>query len=160
MKRLQAGIVCAVLLAQLTACASNGDHEAASEPPFEPAAAAETLLDSEAFTDELTEIDKTTACTLYGIDETSVTTCAVYASPAGAEELAVFAFADESAAETGTECLENRIADRTEELTDYMPDELPKLEKAQVKRRGKTALMVIANDYTPIQDYLGKAAEQ
>ncbi|MEA4955214.1 MAG: hypothetical protein VB096_06840 [Pseudoflavonifractor sp.] len=71
MKKILSGLLAAALCLSLAACSSK------EETPFDPAADAKTLLDSGAFTDRLEEIDRDIACTLYGIDEKTVSDCAV-----------------------------------------------------------------------------------
>ena len=93
------------------------------------------------------QIDDGTACALYGIDAATVDACAVYASTSGAEELAIFTFTDADAAQAGAKQLGYRVEDRVEELTSYLPTEIPKLEKAVVETRGNSVLLLIAADY-------------
>ena len=72
----------------LTACGGdNGDSQAAGA--FDPAAAAQALMDSGAFTETLEAVDADVAAALYGVDAADITDCAVYTSlSAGAEEIA------------------------------------------------------------------------
>lgn len=116
---------------------------------------AQTLLDSGAFSEPLEEIDLEIACSLYALDQSKVTGAAVYGSTgATAEELAVFIFSDADAATTAKANFETRIADRTEAMADYLPGEVPKLEKAVLEVRGATLLFVVANDYAPVEELL------
>lgn len=152
MKRILLVFTALLLCLSLTACAGG---EAPAEP-FDPAADGEALLGLEgAFTSSLTAIDVDVACALYGIDRDTVTSAAVYGATDSAEELAVFAFTDESAAEDGAAALRGRVEDRREELADYLPGEIPKLDKAVVETRGSSALLVIAADYGPVDTFLG-----
>lgn len=125
--------------------------------PFDPESDAQALLDAQGvFSAPMTAIDGDVACALYGIDESAVTGCAAYSATAtSAEELAVFAFDSEDSAQAAAKLLQTRIEDRTEELRDYLPDELPKLEKARVEQRGATALLLVCADY----DAAGKLLE-
>lgn len=116
---------------------------------------AQTLLDSAAFSEALEEIDLEIACSLYSLDQDKVTEAAVYGSTgATAEELALFIFTDADAATAAKACFETRIADRTEAMKDYLPNEVPKLEKAVLEVRGATLLFVVANDYAPVEELL------
>lgn len=142
--------LCAALCLSLTACGAGKDAA-----PFDPAGDAKTLLEAEGvFSETMTEIDLSTACALYGIDESTVTASAVYGSTSNAEELAVFTFSDETAAQTTAELLGYRIEDRKEELENYMPDELPKLDKAVVESRKNSVLLVVAADYSSVNALL------
>lgn len=134
----------------LTAAACGGGKK-----DFDPSADAKTLLETEGvFEDALLEIDQATACALYGIDPSTVTGSAVYGSTSTAEELAVFTLSDEKAAQTAAQMLSYRVEDRRDELENYLPKELPKLDKAVVETRGRSVLLVIASDYAPVNDFL------
>ena len=85
----------AALVLALSACGGGETAE-----PFDPAATASALLESGAFSEALEPLDQSVACMLYGIDESTVTGCAVYGSTgATAEEIAVLTLADEEAAQ-------------------------------------------------------------
>ena len=136
-------LLSAALLLTLAACGGKGVS------PFDPASDSQTLLATPGvFGDSLEAVDQTTACALYGIDEETVTACAVYmANATSAEELAIFTLSDEEAAQTAAKQLGYRVEDRVEELTGYLPAEIPKLEKAVVETRGNSVLLLIAADY-------------
>lgn len=128
----------------LTACGGTAD-----EAGYDPAAAAQALLDSGAFTQALDALDKETACTaLYGgLDAETVEDCAVYASlSAGAEEIAVLKLSSAGAAETALTALEDRVAEQREALESYQPQEVGKLDSAIVEQKGNTVLLVVAAD--------------
>ncbi len=147
MKKASFGVL---ILALLTLCACGGEAARAFEPT-----GAQDLLDSGAFSEELEAIDAAVACSLYGIDPDTVTDCTVYGSTgATAEELAVFVCADEDAAQAVEDRLTTRVADRTADMTGYMPKEVLKLTEAVVERRGKSVLLVVANDYGPVDAFL------
>lgn len=150
MKKFLSVLCVAILCIALAAC---GGKEAA---PFDPENDAKALMDtSGVFSGALTEIDQATACALYGMDESTVTASAVYGSTTSAEELAIFTFSDETAAQAAGELLGYRVEDRKDELENYLPDELPKLDKAVVEVRKNSALLVIAADYSGVDTFLG-----
>ncbi len=139
-----------LVLALLTLCACGGKEPEAFDP-----AGAQDLLTSGAFSEELEAIDGEVACALYGIDPETVTDCAVYGSTgATAEELAVFVCADEEGAKAVETQLTTRVADRTADMVGYIPLEVPKLQEAVVERRGVSVILVVANDYGPVADWL------
>lgn len=149
MKKILFGLLALTLCLSLTACGGK------EKSPFDPAADTKTLLDSGAFTDGLEEIDLDIACTLYGIDEKTVSDCAVYGSTgATAEELAIFTFSNADDTGAALTALQNRVADRKEALASYQPDEVTKLEKAVTETRGNSVLLVIAADYAPVEAFL------
>lgn len=151
MKKLLSVFLLAGLCLSLAAC---GGKE--PDPPRDfTTADAQTLLDSSAFSESLEEIDREIACYLYELDPDQVSEAAVYGSTgATAEELAVLVFSDADAAAAAKAHFETRIADRTEAMKDYLPNEVPKLEKAVLEVRGATLLFVVASDYTPVEDLL------
>ena len=150
MKRLLPGLISLALFFTLAACGDRGEETA-----FDPAADAKTLLASEAFSEARTEIDQETACILYGIDASEVTGAAAYGSTGTtAEELALFTFGTEEAAAEALKSLQYRIEDRKEALTDYQPQEIVKLDSAVAVQRGTSVLLVVANDYAPVTDFL------
>lgn len=136
----------------LAACGGKGGEGAAFSPDD-----AKALLDSGAFSEALESIDRETACALYGIDEATVTGAAVYGSTGTtAEELAIFTLQDEEAAKAALTALGYRVEDRKEAMADYIPGEVVKLDKAVLEQRGTSVLLVIANDYAPVEERLKK----
>lgn len=154
MKKLFSALFLTGLLLSLAAC--GGKEE--SQPTPTPKADftlddAQTLLDAGAFSEPLEEIDLEIACYLYDLDPAQISEAAVYGSTgATAEELAVILFTDAEAAQAAKSHFETRIADRTEAMADYIPTEVPKLEKAVLEVRGATLLFVVANDYGPVDE--------
>lgn len=137
----------AALCLLLTAC---GGGEGAA--PFDPAAAAQALRDSGAFTQALEELDVDTACAVYDLESDTITGSAVYTSlSAGAEEIAVFTLKDKAGAETALAALKTRVEDQTEALRDYQPGEISKLENAIVEQRGNSVLLAVAADHAAAQ---------
>ena len=136
-----ARIVPLALTFVLLLCACGG------ETPYEPAATADALLESGAFSEHLESIDQDVACLLYGLDESTVTDSAVYGSTgATAEELAVFTLTDEEAAEAARAALETRISDQRAAYESYIPEEVTKLDVAILDIRGSSVLLVVAAD--------------
>ena len=148
--------LCAALsLALLFSLAACGGKEA-EVAPFSPSDAA-TLLESGAFSEVLEAIDTDVACALYGIDQATVTDAAVYSSTGTtAEELAIFTFTDEDAAQAALTALGNHLEDWSAAMADYLPREIPKLEKAVLEQRGNSLLLVVAKDYDPVEEFLNK----
>ena len=121
--RLVPGVLALCLC--LSACGGGGKTAAKS---YDPAATAQALLDSRAFTDTLDTLDKDTAAAMYGIDA--------------------------STAKTAKEALDKRVSDQIEALKSYMPAEVDKLNHAIVEQSGNTALLVVAADADAAQKVL------
>lgn len=154
MRNLMARLLLPALLlgTLLTAC---GGGETAAKA-YDPAATAQALLDSTAFSEPLEEMSLDLVCgPLYDIDAANVTGSAVYTSlTAGAEEIAVLTLKDEDAAKAALEALKTRVSDQTEALKDYQPDEVAKLDKAIVEQQGNSVLLVVAADADAAQQVL------
>ena len=152
MKKLLLALLSVSLLLSLAACGGKEEEKT----PFSPDDAA-TLLESGAFSEVLEAIDADIACALYGIDETTVTGAAVYGSTGTtAEELAIFVLAGEESAQAALTALGYRVEDRAAAMASYLPNEVPKLENAILEQRGNTVLLVVASDYSPVDDFLNK----
>lgn len=127
---------------------------------YDPAATAGALMESEAFSDALEALDKDVVAAYYGLDEGTLSDCAVYTSlTAGAEEIAVLTLSSEDAAKTALEALRGHVEDQKAALKDYQPGEVSKLDGAILDQRGSSALLVVAADKEAAQavlDGLGK----
>lgn len=151
MKKLLIRLLPGVLALSLCLAACGGG----AAKQYDPAATAQALLDSTAFTDTLEALDKDTAAALYGLDAASITDCAVYTSLSmGAEEIAVLTLTDADAAKTAREALDKRVSDQIAALESYMPGEVGKLNHAIVEQTGSTALLVVAADAGAAQSVL------
>lgn len=143
MKHLLVRLLPGVLALCLCLAACGGD----SAQSYDPAATAQALLDSTAFSDALDSLDKDTAAALYGIDPATITDCAVYTSlSAGAEEIAVLVMANETSATAAMDGLEKRVADQKAALESYQPDEVAKLDSAILEQRGSSVLLAVCAD--------------
>lgn len=152
MRKFLSVFLSGALVLSLAACGEK------APTAFDPAKDVQALLDETGvFVETLEPIDQTTACALYGIDESTVTSSAVYmANATSAEEVAIFALTDEEAARAAAKQLGYRVDDRIDELTSYLPSEVPKLEGAMVETRGNSVLLLICSDYDGAKKVLEK----
>lgn len=105
-------------------------------------ALAEELLKNGGFSDELWQIDDPMVKKLYDIED--YTQALVYVgSGATAEELALFAFSSEAAASRGLEKVQSRLETQKESYRAYLPQEVPKLEKAVAKQWGRYVILCV-----------------
>ena len=140
----------AALMLVLSACSGGGGPAA-----YDPAATAQALLDSGAFTDTLETTDKDTVAILYGVEADSIVDCACYTSlSAGAEEIAVLTMKDADSAKAAMAGMETRVADQKAALESYQPDEVSKLDKAILTQSGNTVVLVVAADADKAQSTL------
>ena len=144
MKKILHLALALVLLAGLAACGGGKEGWDTS--------IVQTLLDSGAFSEELEELDLDTAFVLYQLADCGLTPeqlngGAVHRS-AGAtcEELTCLALDSETSAESAKGALEDYIQSQIDSNRDYRPGEISKLENAYISQRGRTLLLVVAND--------------
>ncbi len=136
-------LVLGLMLCALCAC---GGKDAAD---FSLDDCARELLASDAFTDLLSPITNETAAGLYGFDVSKLSEAQVYCSTgATAEEIAIFKAVDEAAAKEIKTACEARVEYQKESYESYVPEEVPKLEKAIVRISGVYVVYVTAADST------------
>lgn len=149
MKRLTA-LLCAFSLCLLCACGSR------SAQPFSTDLV-DKLLESDVFSEPLEPLEDEIACFVYQLDaeQSNLTDLKAYrSSGATCEEVALFIFADETAAQTAANILDLYVAGQIQANKDYRPAEIPKLEQAFLERRGTTVLLMVANDYQATYELL------
>lgn len=150
-KQMVSALLAALLCLGLAACGEKTEVS-----PFEADKTPRALMDAGAFSDELEELEETVLLQLYELDESKVTKAVGFASTGlTAEEVAVFEMADEQAAQDAEELLQARLEYQIEANEDYRPNEMPKLDKAVIRRRGSTLLFLVANDYAAAEKALG-----
>ena len=154
MSLLMSLLLTAALMLPLTACSPKE-----AKPPF-PTSLTTQLLETEVFSEELEPLEAELAWMLYGLDATTLTQeqrtgASIFRSTgATCEEIALFTFADEAAAQTAADALDRYLTAQIEINKDYRPAELPKLKQAVLERRGTTVLLLVANDYQATHELL------
>lgn len=149
MKKYLCAIVALVMALGLTACGGSDGAAWTCEN-------GQSIADSQAFSDELDELDLDTACAVYGLDREQVTDGFVRRS-AGAtcEEVAVLIFDSKEHAAGGLTQLKSYLESQIESNQDYRPAEVPKLNKAWLEQGENTVLLVVANDMSAAQSAIG-----
>lgn len=144
MKKIVVAVISGLLCLMLAGCGGGG-----AKQPFDPAATVQALLDAPGvFTEDLERLDREVLDQLYGLEDREVAQAVSWYSPGGtAEEATVLLFESETAAAEFMEAAWGHIADQKEANESYRPQELPKLEKAVVERRGTSLLVLVAADY-------------
>lgn len=97
---------------------------------------------------------------LYGLEDAGIapellTDLRAYRS-AGAtcEEVAVFLFSEETAAQAALNTLQFYLDTQIQTNKDYRPAEVPKLEQALLERRDTTVLLLVATNYEAAYELL------
>lgn len=141
MKRLTA-LFCAAALCLLCACGTVAQ-------PFSPNLV-DKLLEGGVFSEPLEPLDPEIACFLYQLDpeQTNLTDLRAHrSSGATCEEVAVLTFQTEADAAAALPVLSGYLAARLTDCRDYMPNQVPKLEHADLTQRGNSILLLVANDW-------------
>lgn len=84
----------------------------------------------------------------YDIDTAAVTDMSVFVCGSGAypDELAAFKFKDGDSAKSGAEAVKKRLESQTALYTDYTPDEVYKLEGANLIEKDNWVILTICSD--------------
>ena len=134
-------LLCALCLL-LCACSKEE-----SAPPY-TAADARSLVEAGAFDGAMEEVDAFIVSMLYGISEESITECVGFLAintSVSADEVTVLVMKDEESALAAAEACKARAASQIASCASYCPDQVPRLEKATVLRRGNTVLFAVGN---------------
>ena len=135
----------AALCLLLGACSAPADSGSAA---FDPEAATQAVLDSGAFSVELTELDAALLYDFsgYGLDSSTLTASKAYSSSGFAAQVSVTVWKDEAAAQAAVDMFKTYLEDMAATYKDYAPAEVPKLENAVLEQRGSSVLLAVAND--------------
>lgn len=142
--------------AVLALCLFSGCGGGPETADFEPADAAAALLESGAFTDILSPIDVRVAAELYGVAVEDIASCAVYCSTgATAEEIAIFRCSDANVAVQLEKTARTRLESQAAAYAaGYGPEEVPKIESADVRVSGVYVSCVVSNDNAAVAQVL------
>ena len=142
MRRWTTALVAGLLCMTLAGC--GGEKKA-----FDPGATAQALRQAPGvFSEELEELDGAMVELLYGLEDSGVLEEVSWISPGGtAEEVTVLRFGSADQAKAFEGAARAHIAEVREANESYRPQEIPKLDKAVVERRGETLLILVSADY-------------
>lgn len=142
MKRIVVCLLAAVmLLASAAGCAGQPKGE-----PVDVTQAVSELQKKVAFDDPMTAVEEDTALALYGLEKGDVEEiAAVLSTGATAEEIAVIKAADGKTAKC-KEALAQRIQKQKDGFEDYVPAEVPKLERACLMEKDNVVILCVAKD--------------
>ena len=112
---------------------------------FDVDALASDLNDKITYEDTLMPLDIDTAGMFLNLSGIDITKAAIYeGSGATAEEIVVMECATEEDAQKAAEALRTRVAEQIESFTDYVPEELTKLNSAVIKVNGRYAVLSVS----------------
>ena len=138
-------ILAAALCLLLGACSSPAESGTTA---FDPETATQAVLDSGAFSVELTELDAALLYDFsgYGLDSPTLTASKAYSASGFAEQVSVTVWKDEASAQAAVDMFKTYLEDMAATYKDYAPAEVPKLENAVLEQRGSSVLLAVAND--------------
>lgn len=141
--------IAAMMAAALMFCAGCAQQPKVN---VDASAAADKIIASVKFDDQMSAVDDKTAQKLYGFGDGVVRNMKVYESTgATAEEVAVFEAKDEASAQTVKKAAQDRIENQKEGFQDYQPKEMTKLKNPVLVQSGKYVVLCVSNDNTAAQ---------
>lgn len=110
------------------------------------------------YTDQLETMDPDLMGYLFpAIDTADVKEQIIYVSTGStAEEIAAFEAVDDEAAKRIEDGLKARVAAQTESFTDYVPEEVKRLEDALIVRNGSYVILSVSGDTDTAKEVLGQ----
>lgn len=115
------------------------------------------IIDKISFDDKMSSIRIKNIPSFYGLDLNSITDARILrGSGATAEELLIFRFNSEDEAMDARQTLVNYRQKRIESYSDYVPSEVPRLEKTRIVRNGKYLFFVVATDSNLLESIVDK----
>lgn len=110
-------------------------------------ALADALLSKINYTDELSNVDKDTAAMFLNFADVEIEEAYIYeSSGATAEEIVVLKCKDSDSAKNAKAAFEQRVEEQTENFTDYVPEEIPKLKDAVIITSKEYAVLSVSGD--------------
>ena len=145
MKRIAASAAAILMALTLFSGCSQTGGKTITAPTDE---VAQKLLDSLSFEYPLNELPEDAANRLYKLDGEILEEQAVYVGTGGAlaDEVSVWRVKDEKDAKTVQEAAEKRVENQKISFKDYVPEEMPKLEKAVIQVDGDTIILCVSSD--------------
>lgn len=131
-----------VLCLLLSACTGG------SKKAYDPSGATQALVDSGAFSLELTELDASLLYDFsgYGLDVEKLTDSKAYSASGYAEQVSITVWKSEADAKAAVEAFGIYIQDMKDTYESYAPLEVGKLDNAIVNQQGSSVLLVVPAD--------------
>ena len=155
MKQLFSTAALLLVLLLAAGCSGNSDKSGAE---WDLTELSDRLLNEITYTDTLSAMDDSLMDYLYqDIDTADISEKVIYISSGStAAEIAAFLAVDEEAAKRIEEGLKARIEQQTESFTDYVPEEVKRLEDAVLIRNGSYVVLSVSGDAAKAKDILKK----
>lgn len=138
--------------------ADSEASEAQEEKSVDAEAIAKSLLNDLSYDDTLTEVDIETAKMFLNIADAEIEEFYAYeSSGATAEEIVVAKCKDSDNAAKVKTAFEQRVEEQTENFTDYVPEEVPKLNDAVIISSKEYAVLSVSKDSSKAKDIIESA---
>lgn len=133
----------------------QAETEKAEEKAVDVSNIAASLNSDIEYTDTLTEVDLDTAKMFLNLTDVEVEEAYIYeSSGATAEEIVVFKCKDSDSASKAKTAFEQRVEEQTENFTDYVPEEVPKLKDAVIITSKDIAVLSVSGDSGKAKDII------
>lgn len=143
MKKMRNAVAAALAMAMVLALTGCGKKEVT----LDVTEVGNQLLEGITYQDELSSIDLDTASMIFNFADVTIVNGAIFeSSGATAEEIVVLECSDAANADAAKAALEARVADQKESYTDYVPEELVKLDAAVIVTSGKYAILSVSDE--------------
>lgn len=141
-KRILTGICALLAVAALAGCSGGGGAKDVSVDEL-----ADNLSQNVTYAEPLNALEPEAVERAFRIDSADTSAVKAYlGSGATVDEVSVWEGTDDKAAERIEQALKDRVETRTADYSDYMPDEVPKLENAILVRQGKYVVLCVTED--------------
>ncbi|MDO4966165.1 MAG: DUF4358 domain-containing protein [Lachnospiraceae bacterium] len=171
MRKFSIVLVATVAALSFTACAkeevkktavninvNEQAEEASEEKEVNVKELADKLLNDITYQDQLGELDMDTASTFYTFDGVEVEEAYFFeSSGATAEEIVVIKCKDSDSAAKAKEMFKVRVSDQIDSYTDYVPEEVTKLNDAVIITSNNIAVLSVSNDSSKAKSIIEEA---
>lgn len=119
---------------------------------------AKNLVESISYDDQLTEVKLDTAKMFLNFADVDIVESYIYeSSGATAEEVVVLVCKDSDSASKAKTAFEQRVEEQTENFTDYVPAEVPKLKDAVIITSKEYAILSVSGDASKAKEIIETA---
>lgn len=118
-------------------------------------AIADSLLSEISYADQLSAVDLDTAKMFLNFADVEINEAYIYeSSGATAEEIVVLVCKDSDSAAKAKSAFEQRVSEQKENFTDYVPEEVPKLNDAVIITSREYAILSVSGDSSKAKDII------
>ena len=137
---------------------ADSKEEAEEVKSVDASQIAKDLAEEITYEDQLSSVDLDTAKMFLNLADVEVTESYFYeSSGATAEEIVVLVCKDSDSAAKAKVAFEQRVEEQTENFTDYVPKEVPKLKDAVIITSKEYAILSVSGDSSKAKDIIESA---